>query len=43
MAAVYCLTDLQPDLERCLADAVPLLEDLGARIAAEHFPSVSTA
>lgn len=31
----YALTDLEPDVNRCLTDAAPLLERLGARIALE--------
>ena len=36
IAAVYTLTDVEPDVERCLADPAPLLERLGERIAADH-------
>lgn len=32
----YPLTDLEPDVRRCMAEAAPLLERLGERIAAEH-------
>lgn len=32
----YPLTDLEPDVRRCIADAAPLLERLGERIATEH-------
>jgi glycerate kinase len=31
----YALTDLQPDVRRCIADPVPLLQQLGERIAAD--------
>ncbi|HEX4814935.1 MAG TPA: glycerate kinase [Nonomuraea sp.] len=34
--AAYALTDLEPDLGRCMAEAGPLLERLAARIAAER-------
>ncbi|MGP3954949.1 glycerate kinase [Nonomuraea sp. 3N208] len=34
--AAYALTDLEPDLDRCIAEAGPLLERLAARIAADH-------
>ncbi|GAA1516145.1 glycerate kinase [Kribbella lupini] len=30
--AVYALTDLEPDVSRCIADPVPLLQGLGERI-----------
>jgi glycerate kinase len=36
IAAVYPLTDLEPDIMRCMADAATLLEELGARIAETH-------
>jgi glycerate kinase len=32
----YPLTDLEPDVQRCIAEAAPLLERLGERIATEH-------
>ena len=32
----YALSDLEPDLDRCLADAGRLVEELGARIAADY-------
>lgn len=35
IAAAYALTDLEPDVTRCIADAGPLLERLAARIAAD--------
>ncbi|MGH8960135.1 MAG: glycerate kinase [Jatrophihabitantaceae bacterium] len=31
--AVYALTDLEPDVERCIADAPALLEQLGRKLA----------
>jgi glycerate kinase len=31
----YALTDLEPDVERCIAEAGPLLERVGERLAAE--------
>lgn len=34
-AAVYALTDLEPDTARCIADPGPLLERIGERIAAD--------
>ncbi|MFD9947572.1 glycerate kinase [Nonomuraea sp. NPDC059023] len=33
--AAYALSDIEPDLDRCMAEAGPLLERLAARIAAE--------
>lgn len=34
--AAYALTDLEPDLARCMRHGAPLLERLGERIATEH-------
>ncbi|WP_433164478.1 glycerate kinase [Kribbella sp. CA-247076] len=34
--AAYALTDLEPDVRRCIADPIPLLRQLGERIAADH-------
>ncbi|GIH59569.1 glycerate kinase [Microbispora siamensis] len=34
--AAYALTDIEPDVSRCVAEAGPLLERLAARIAAGH-------
>ncbi|MEV7802591.1 glycerate kinase [Microbispora sp. NPDC088329] len=34
--AAYALTDIEPDVSRCLAEAGPLLEQLAARVAAVH-------
>ncbi len=36
ITTAYALTDLEPDVERCMTEAAPLLERLGERIAAEH-------
>ena len=36
ISAAYALTDLEPDVRRCIADPVPLLRRLGERIATEH-------
>jgi glycerate 2-kinase len=33
IAAAYALTDIEPDLERCRAEAGPLLEDLAGQLA----------
>ncbi|MEV0291725.1 glycerate kinase [Kribbella sp. NPDC050820] len=38
IVAAYALTDLEPDVRRCIADPVPLLRQLGERIAADHLP-----
>jgi glycerate kinase len=35
IARAYALSDLEPDLERCIADAGPLVERLAERIAAD--------
>ena len=35
IARAYALTDLEPELARCMADAGPLLERLAERIAAD--------
>ena len=43
IAAAYSLTDLEPDVRRCIADPAPLLRQLGERIAAEQFPIASRA
>lgn len=34
--AAYALTDLEPDVQRCIAEPKPLLEQLAERIAVEH-------
>ncbi len=36
ISAAYALTDIEPDVERCVADAGPLLERLARTIAATH-------
>ncbi|MFG1906749.1 glycerate kinase [Kribbella sp. NPDC048928] len=36
VSAVCALTDVEPDVERCIAEPRPLLEVLGERIAAAH-------
>lgn len=38
IAAAYALTDLEPDVRRCISDGAPLLERLGEQIAQEHLP-----
>jgi glycerate kinase len=35
ISAAYALTDIEPDLEKCLADPGPLLEQLAERIVAD--------
>ncbi|MEU4392215.1 glycerate kinase [Kribbella sp. NPDC023855] len=35
IGAAYALTDLEPDVRRCIADPAPLLRQLGERIAAD--------
>jgi glycerate kinase len=39
IAAAYALTDIEPDLARCLANAGPLLEQASSRIAADWLPA----
>jgi glycerate kinase len=34
--AAYALTDLEPDVRKCIAEPRPLLERIGERIAREH-------
>ncbi|GAA0358736.1 glycerate kinase [Microbispora corallina] len=36
--AAYALTDIEPDVRRCMAEAGPLLERLARRVAAAHLP-----
>ena len=36
VAAAYALTDVEPDVRRCIAEPRPLLEELGERIAVDH-------
>ena len=38
IGAAHALLDLDPDVARCIADPVPLLERLGARVAADRLP-----
>jgi len=42
ISAAYALTDLEPDVRRCIADGTPLLERLGERIARHHLPVAAT-
>lgn len=37
--AAYALTDLEPDVQRCMADGAPLLTRIAERIAADHLPA----
>lgn len=37
--ATYRLTDLEPDVTRCISDAAVLLETVGAQIARDHVPA----
>jgi glycerate kinase len=41
--AAYALTDIEPDLERCLANAGPLLEELSRGLAADWLPGTGAA
>ncbi|HET6297531.1 MAG TPA: glycerate kinase [Kribbella sp.] len=43
IAAAYALTDLEPDVRRCIADPVPLLRRLGERIATDQLPLATGA
>lgn len=43
ISAVHALTDLEPDVDRCIAHAGPLLERMAATIAAEHLAPRGTA
>ncbi|TDO50604.1 glycerate kinase [Kribbella sp. VKM Ac-2527] len=43
IVAAYALTDLEPDVRRCIADPTPLLRRLGERIAVDHLPSTVRA
>jgi glycerate kinase len=36
IAAAYSLKDLEPDVQRSMTNAAPLLEQLAGRIATEH-------
>jgi len=40
VAAAYPLTDLEPDVGRCMAEPVPLLQRLGERIATDRLGAV---
>ncbi|GAA3132233.1 glycerate kinase [Kribbella aluminosa] len=42
VAAAYALTDVEPDVQRCIAEPRPLLEELGERIAVEHLTMTRT-
>ena len=35
-AAAYALTDIEPDVARCIADPRPILQQLGELIARQH-------
>ena len=37
--AAYALTDIEPDVQRCIDEPVPLLERLGRLIAEEQLPA----
>ncbi|HEX2312360.1 MAG TPA: glycerate kinase, partial [Thermomonospora sp.] len=39
--ATYALTDIEPDVERCMRQAGPLLEQLTVAIADEWLPPAS--
>jgi glycerate kinase len=41
VAAAYALTDLEPDVRRCMAEPVPLLRRLGVRIAADRLGALA--
>jgi glycerate kinase len=41
--AAYALADIEPDPERCLADAGPLLEEVSRRLAADWLPQTGAA
>jgi glycerate 2-kinase len=41
ITAAYALQDLEPDLSRCIADAGPLLERLGATVARDWLADAS--
>ncbi len=41
--AAYALADIEPDLERCLANAGPLLEEVSRRLAADWLPQDEAA
>jgi len=35
IAAAYALTDIEPDVDKCIAHAGPLVEELAGRVAAD--------
>ena len=41
--AAYAIADIEPDLERCLAEAGPLLEEVSRRLAGDWLPDVTAA
>ncbi|TCC12057.1 glycerate kinase [Kribbella soli] len=43
LSAAYALTDVEPDVRRCLAEPRPLLEELGQRIVVDHLTMARTA
>jgi len=43
VSAAYALTDIEPDVRRCIADAGPLLTRLGERVAREHLLHVNSS
>ncbi|RZT15092.1 glycerate kinase [Kribbella sp. VKM Ac-2569] len=43
VSAAYSLTDLEPDVRRCIAEPRPLLEQLGERIVVDHLTMARTA
>lgn len=43
ISAVYALTDIEPDVQRCIDGAGPLLEQLGERIAADYLASSTSS
>jgi glycerate kinase len=43
VSAAYALTDLEPDVRRCIAEPRPLLEQLGERIVVDHLTMARTA
>ena len=42
MQAAYALTELEPDVNRCIAEPEPLLERIGERIAVDHLTMTAT-
>ncbi len=43
VAAAYALTDLEPDVRRCMEEPVPLLQRLGELIAADRLASLASS